>query len=99
MAREPMITRTVQTTTVDLLCVNTLDGQSFHMNMTLPRTYKDDKHILKVAEKFINDENIRAVHVTSAEVKETLYGMTEARFIELAEVMPIRTKKTEEPEI
>lgn len=95
MAREPMITRTIQTTNVDLLCVNTLDGQTFHMTMTLPRTYKDDKHILKVAEKFIKDENIKAVHVHTANVTETLYGMTEAKFLELAEVLPARPTKSE----
>ena len=95
MAREPQITRTIQTTTVNLLCVNTIDGQTFHMNLTLPRTYKDDKHILKVAEKFINDENIKAVHVASAEVNKTLYGMSEAEFITVAKILPARTKTTE----
>ena len=96
MAREPMITRTIQTTSVNLLCVNTNDGTTFTYTMKLPRTYKDDKHILKVAEKFINDETIKAVKVIEANVEQTLYGMTEAKFLETAEVLPTRTTKSNE---
>ena len=90
MARIPQITRTIQTTKANILCLNIKDGNSFHKEVTLPRVYKDDAHILKVARELIDDENTKAVHVVSAEVVETLYGMSEQKFIELAEVLPPR---------
>ena len=96
MARVPQITRTIQTTKANILCLNISEGQPFNKEVTLPRVYKDDAHILKVARPLIEDDNIKAVHVVSAEVVETLYGMSEQKFIELAEILPPRNTKTDE---
>lgn len=90
MPRVPRITRTIQTTKANIMCVNIEKGEPFTQEVTLPRIYKDDKAILKVAEKVINSDTVKALHVVSAEVQETLYGMTEQRFIELAEILPPR---------
>lgn len=90
MARIPQVTRTIQTTKANIMCLNIEKGEPFTQEVTLPRTYKDDKAILKAAEKVVNSNTVKAVHVVSAEVQETLYGMTEQRFIELAEILPPR---------
>lgn len=90
MARTPQVTRTIQTTKVNVLCLNIKDGNPFNQTVVLPRTYKDDKHMLKAVEKVINSESVKAVHVVDSVVEETLYGMSEQKFIELATVLPPR---------
>lgn len=90
MARVPQVTRTIQTTKADVLCLNINDGCSFTKSVVLPRTYKDENTMLKCAENLINTDEVKAVHIVSHSVEETLYGMSEQKFIELAEVLPPR---------
>ena len=99
MARVPQVTRTIQTTKANIMCLNIEKGEPFTQEVTLPRTYKDDKAILKTAEKVINTNTVKAVHVASAEVQETLYGMTEQRFIELADILPPRKEYSNPDEV
>lgn len=90
MARAPQVTRTIQTTRVNVLCLNIKEGEPFNKEVVLPRTYKDDKALLKAAEKVINSDEVKAVHIVGSEVEETLYGMSEQDFITLAKVLPPR---------
>lgn len=90
MARIPMVTRTIQTTTANVLCLNIKEGEPFNKEVVLPRTYKDEKSMMKVVEKLINTDDVKAVHIVRAEVNETLYGMTEQEFIAAARVLPDR---------
>lgn len=90
MARTPMVTRTIQTTKANVLCLNIVEGEPFNKVVTLPRTYKDENAMLKVISKMIDNDEVKAVHVVDSYVEETLYGMSEQRFIDLAQVMPPR---------
>ena len=90
MARVPQVTRTIQTTKVNVLCLDIKGEQPFNKVVTLPRVYKDDAHILKQVKKLIDNDEIKAVHIVSVEVVETLYGMSEQKFIEMADVLPPR---------
>ena len=90
MARAPMVTRTIQTTRVNVLCLDIQHGEPFNKEVVLPRTYRDEKHLLKAAEKVINSDTVKAVHIVDSLVEETLYGMAEQDFITLAKVMPPR---------
>lgn len=89
MARTPQITRTITTTKANFLCVDVEAGEPLNKVYELPRTYKDEKALLKAVEPML-DAGIRAVAVVDTEIVETLYGMSEARFIELAEKLPER---------
>lgn len=96
MARVPQVTRTIQTTVVTIFCVNIEDKSTFEQTITLPRTYKDESKMMKMIEKILEGEPVKAVSISGYEVKETLYGMTEAEFIKYATVLPPReAKKTE----
>lgn len=90
--RKPMITRTINTTKAVVLCMDTATGTPQEVTVTLPRTYKDDKAMLKKARSIIEtpDSTIKAVHVKSSFVEETLYGMSEDFFIANAEILPPR---------
>lgn len=90
MPRTAMVTRTFQTTTATILCLDINDAEPFNKEITLPRLYKDNKVILKKAQQIIDDENVKAVAVTKVETNEILYGMKEEDFIANAEVLPAR---------
>lgn len=85
--RKPMVTRTFQTTKATVMCLDTEAGESVTRVLTLPRTYKDEKNLLKACEDAITEENIKPVHVVDTEVVKTLYGMEEQKFIENAVVL------------
>lgn len=90
MARIPMVTRTIISTKCTVLCMNLEEGIPFEQEVTIPRTYPDTTKMLKQVAKMIDNETTKAVHIKSYEEQETLYGMTEAKFMEYAEVLPPR---------
>lgn len=90
MARTPMVTRTIKTTKCKVLCLDLANEQPFVKEVILPRTYKDEKQMMKVITSVVDDENVKAVHVQSADCEETLYGMSEYEFISAAHILPNR---------
>ena len=90
MARKPMVTRTLKATKAGVLCVNTDTQTTSIVGVTLPRTYKCDEDALKVARDMIDTETVKAVRIMSRVESETLYGMSEAKFMELADILPPR---------
>ena len=93
MAREPMVTRTITATKIVALCLNIETAEPFNKEVTISGTFKDEKSMMKAAEKLLNTETEKAVHIVSSEEIETLYGMTEQEFIQKAKVLPPRPKK------
>lgn len=90
MARTPMVTRTIVTTKAIIMCLDVEAGEPFNKEVTLPRTYKDEKALLKKVRPLVETETVKAVHVVDTEEVETLYGMTEQEFIENAQILPPR---------
>ena len=89
--RTPMVTRTINTTKAQVLCLNIETSETLTVEVVAPRTYKNDADLMKVVKPVIEkQENIKAVHIVSTEVIECLYGMTEQEFIEHASVLPAR---------
>jgi hypothetical protein len=81
MARQSMVTRTITTTNVVAMVVNTEKGETEVKEFALPRTYKDNAAILKYCAKHIDNDTTKVVKIIEATVKEQLYGMTEQDFI------------------
>lgn len=96
MARIPMVTRTIESTDVTVLCVNIEQAEPFNKTITVAGVYKDDKSLMKQVEKIINNDTEKAVHIVYTKTNETLYGMTVDEFIKVAQVLPPRAEKTEE---
>lgn len=96
MARKPMVTRTIITTKVIVLCLDVNSAEPFNETVTLPRTYKDEKKLLKSVEEVINTDIVKAVHIVSKKEIETLYGMTEQDFINNAKILDPATRKEAE---
>lgn len=95
MARERMVTRTVSTTTVDVLVINIetaeVDTKSFVLGQNMT---KDEKTMLNNAQKMLDDETgttlWKCVAIKNIKEEETLYGMTEQDFLKYAKVLPSR---------
>lgn len=90
MARVPMVTRTVTTTTVNAMCVNTAKGEVCNRITTLPRTYTDDAKLLKKVKEQLETEELKVVQIVDKTENETLYGMSEQDFINSAKVLTDR---------
>ena len=94
MARVPMVTRTMRTTKVNVLCMDLVNAEPVNKDVTIPRTYKDDKKLFKVVQATLDSDELKAVKIVKAVEVETLYGMTEQEFIENAKVLDPETRKT-----
>lgn len=93
MARFPMITRTIKTTKVNVLCLDVKTCEPFNKDITLPRTFKDEKKLMAKVHEFIDNDEVKAVHIVYQAEVETLYGMTEQAFIEHAVELDPETRK------
>lgn len=90
MARAPQVTRTIQTTHAEVLCMDIENREPCNRSVVLPRTYKDENALLKEIKKVIETDTLKPVQVVHFEVKETLYGMSEQDFIAHAHILPPR---------
>lgn len=98
MAKESLITRTITTSTVTVLCLDVDSGEPENRTFTLPRTYAKEKDILRRAKAQLDEAgeaNVHAVHVVDVKVNETLYGMPESLFLAHASVIDKPAKKAE----
>lgn len=89
MARVPVITRTITTTKVEMLAVN-LDSKSTEtVEVILPRTYKDEQAMLKMANKRNENQSLKYVAVIgTSTVESKRWGMTEEEFIDKGHEFP-----------
>lgn len=94
MARAPQVTRTIQTTHCNIMCLDVVAGEPCNKDIVLPRTYKDENAMLKAAKKVVETDTLKAVHIVSSCVQETLYGMSEQEFISHATILPPRKDYT-----
>lgn len=99
MARARKVTRTIASTKVVVMCVNTETAVVENYEVTIAGVYSDDKKLMKEVTKVVETETLKPVSVVSTEVIETLYGMDEQKFIEMAEVLPPRDKKEDTDEV
>lgn len=97
MARYPMVTRTIVSTQVTVMCLDVVTAEPCNMVVTVARTYKDDEKLMKAVKPLVETEDLKAVHIVDKKEVETLYGMSEQDFMNHAKVLPPR-KGTEKEE-
>ena len=94
MARERMVTRTVVTTTVDVLVISINTAETGTKTFVLTQNMvKDEKTMLNNAQVMLENEcgeMWKAVAIKNIKEEETLYGMTEQDFMKYAKVLPPR---------
>ena len=91
-----MVTRTIVTTKVNVLCIDINSAELFNKDVILPRIYKDEKKLLKKVEEVVNTDDVKAVHIVDKEEIESLYGMPEQDFINNAAILDSATRKEAE---
>lgn len=92
MARERMVTRTINEYSVTVLCVDTFKAELSTRTVKLTGEYKDESEILSCVQDKYNLDTFKIVSVQSVVVEEKLYGMPEVEFIRFARELPPRTK-------
>lgn len=92
MARKRMITRTITFTTVKATVYDIASNEIKTVEYKLSGELSSDV-ALKIITK--EHEDVRPLKVTEVKVQEELHGMPEEKFIELADILPTRTKVSE----
>lgn len=95
MSRERMVTRTISTTTIEVLVINIETSEVGTKHFVLGQNMiKDEKTMLSNAQDMLNTETGNAlwkcVAVKNVKEEETLYGMPESDFIKYAKILPPR---------
>lgn len=92
MARKRMVTRTITFTTAKATVYDIASDEIKTVEYKLSGELSSDS-ALKIITK--EHEEVRPLKVTEVTVQEELYGMPEEKFIELADILPTRTKVSE----
>lgn len=97
MARERMVTRTVLTTECEVLCVNVSTVETTIKTFTLTGKQENVDQILKSLKKEHETGTFKLVALQGDPVyKETMYGMKEIDFINIAKKLDPDTRKVVE---
>lgn len=99
MSRVRKVTRTISSTKVIVMCVDTETAKVDNYEVEIAGVYSDEKKLMKAVAKEVETVTLKPVSILSKEVVETLYGMDEQKFIEMAEVLPPRDKKEDADEV
>ena len=91
MARERMVTRTVELTIAEVMTLDTTTAEVRVIAYEIGGGLTDSVSILKAVKKLHETDTFKCVAVQSVSVKEILYGMTEQEFIAHAKVLPPRS--------
>lgn len=92
MARKRMVTRTIAFTTAKATVYDIENDEIKTLDYKLSGELSADE-VLKALTK--EHKEVRPLKVTDVSVQEELYGMSEEKFLELAEILPSRTKVSE----
>lgn len=95
MARERMVTRTVELTIAEVMTLDTTTAKVETIAFEVGGGLTDEKAVLKAVKKLHETDTFKCVAVQSISTKEILYGMSEIDFIKHANVLPPRSKTEE----
>ena len=86
--RVPVVSRTITTTRVELICLNVESGKTESVFMTFPREPKDDA-ILKQAKREYETNDFKVVYIADRVRFTAKYSMSEAEFIKNAKKIEV----------
>ncbi len=97
MARQQMVTRTIDSTKVKALCVNVSTQETETKEFNISGKYADDEKgntkLLNATKSVAETEDSKVVAILEKEAQETLMGVTEQEFMAIAKVLPPRPVK------
>nr|DAH29036.1 MAG TPA: Histone-like Protein p6 [Caudoviricetes sp.] len=89
MARKRMVTRTITFTIAKALVYDIKSDEIKEFDYKLSGELSADAALKAITKEHTE---VRPLKVTAVEVREELYGMEETKFLELADILPSRTK-------
>ena len=92
MARKRMVTRTITFTTAKATVYDIASNEIKTVEYKLSGELSTDDAIKVITKEH---KEVRPLKVNEITVQEELYGMSEDKFIELADILPTRTKVSE----
>lgn len=90
MARERMVTRTVEEAEVEVMYVQISTQEVGRATLKISATVGQDKALAYI-QKNLQTDDMKYVAITLYTVHEILYGMPEQEFIAQAKILPSRT--------
>lgn len=87
MARIPKVSRTLTTTVVKALCLDIASQTVEEVTYVLPRTYKNERIMLKKLKKLYETEDYLVEHILRYYVETHKYAMSEEAFIAASEII------------
>ena len=89
-----MVTRTITNAVAQVMTVNTQSATVETVARFIPENAtKDNTTMLKYLAKNVDTDTTKSVSIVSVEMIEQLYVMPEAKFVDLAEILPARGTK------
>ena len=98
MARTRMITRTIDVTTVEAMCVDTSTAEVSIKELELTGETFTEEKALKVLKKEYETDTLKVVAIQKMEVHEEMYGLKEIDFLKVAQKLDPATRKALENE-
>ena len=92
MARKRMVTRTITFTTVKATVYDIASDEIKTVEYKIHGELSSDVALKIIAKEH---EEVKPLKVTEVTVQEELYGLPEEKFIDLADILPARTKVSE----
>lgn len=93
MARVRMVTRTINVTVVEAMCVDTTSAEVSVKSLELTgETFTEDK-ALKELKKQYETDTLKVVAIQSMNVHEEMYGLKEIDFLKVATKLDPATRK------
>ena len=98
MARTRMVTRTINVTVIEAMCVDTTTAEVTIKELELTgETYTQEK-ALKVLKNEYETDTLKVVAIQKMEVHEEMYGLKEIDFLKVAQKLDPTTRKLLENE-
>lgn len=98
MARTRMVTRTINVTVIETMCVDTLTVDVSIKKFELTGEIYDKEKALKALKKEYETDTLKVVNIQKMEMHEEMYGLKEIDFIKLAQKLDPATRKALENE-
>lgn len=98
MSRTRMVTRTINVTVIEVMCVDTLSAEVSIKEVELTGGPFTEEKLLKELKKEYETDTFKVVAIQKMEVHEEMYGLKEIDFLKLAQKLDPITRKVLESE-
>lgn len=98
MARVRMVTRTINVTVIDAMCVDTSTAEVSIKELELTGETFTEEKALKALKKEYETETLKVVAIQKMKVREEMYGLKEIDFLKVAQRLDPATRKALEVE-